>query len=209
MPKPSRLALILGILTALFCILLLQDWLPWLRGDVPWLPGDTAWRWPYGLPRPLSALPCIIGVAIYIIGAICLLDRDEVGSKYPVKMILWAFVGAALLPLLLMTLEGRPLFLLFTRSASALTGGYEYAATLVTDLNDTLRHWTDYILHYREQTPLGGIALSPPGLVAGYYSVTRFFDGVPFLANTFGGLLRPLECQNLAMMTWTNAQYAS
>ena len=69
---------------------------------------------------------------VYVVGAFILLEREP-ESKYPLRLILWAFVGAALIPVLLMTLEGQPLFLLFTRSASYLTGGYQESATMISE----------------------------------------------------------------------------
>ncbi len=205
----ARVIALLSVITLLFCFLLVTDLLPWLRGDVPWLPGDTAWRWPYALPRWGWVIPCILGVALYTVGAIRMLATVSDEPRYPVRLILWAFVGGVLLPLLLLTLEDSPLFLLFSRSASTVTGGYQFASTLVTDLSYPLRHWTDFVNSYREQNPLGGIALAPPGLVVVDYSFQKFFDAFPPLAHTFGALLRPLECQNMLMMTWSDAQFAS
>jgi hypothetical protein len=208
MLKQSRTLIALWVLTAIFCIGLVFNLIPALRGDVPWLPGDSGWVWTYEPPRWLWVIPCFAGVGIYILGVVHLLNQ-ETDSRYPLRLILWTFCGAAILPLLLMTLEARPLYLLFTRSASTLTGGYQYGAVRITDLGDTLRHWTQYVEEYRKQVPLGGIALSPPGLAAVYYSVGKGFEAVPPLAQIFGGLVRPLECQNFEMLTWTDAQMAS
>jgi hypothetical protein len=80
---------------------------------------------------------------------------------------------------------------------------------MITDLGDTLRHWPQFVLSYREQIPLGGIALSPPGLVVVYDTFRRFFATFPGLATTFDSLVRPLECQNPQMMAWNAAQMAS
>src|SRR5579859_395826 len=41
--KISRALWLLAGLTSLFCIILVTDVIPWLRGAVPWLPGDSAW----------------------------------------------------------------------------------------------------------------------------------------------------------------------
>jgi hypothetical protein len=196
------------VLTIAFCIALVGNLLPWLRGDVPWLTPDEQWVWPYGAPRWLWVVPCALGLALYIVGAIYLLERAR-AARYPVRLILWAFGGAVLLPLLLMTLEGRPLFLVFTRTASTVIGGYQYAANRITDLGDTLRNWPQFVVDYRKQVPLGGIALSPPGLAVLLYSAQKGFEAVPPLASTFDALVRPLQCQNLNMMAWSQPQMAS
>jgi hypothetical protein len=129
--KKVSLVYLLWLVNLLFCVTLVADLLPSLRGDLPRLLGETGWVWPHKLPRWLWLLPCILGVTVYVLGALRLLNEPQTAeARYPVLLILWAFAGAALLPLLLMTLEGRPLFLLFTRSASPLTGGYQVAAAL-------------------------------------------------------------------------------
>ncbi len=119
-------------------------------------------------------------------------------------------MSAALLPLLLLTLEGEPLFLLFTRSASRLTGGFQYALALSGNMDVTLRDWPAFVKDYRAATiNPGGVSLSPPGLVILYYGFEQFFQAFPLLGDLFGGTVRPLECQNLTMMSWSNTVLAS
>jgi hypothetical protein len=206
--KQSRVITALWLLTIAFCVSLVFDLIPLLRGDVPGLTADQKWVWPYSAPRWLWVIPCSLGVAVYVAGVLHLLDRDR-EKRYPLRLILWAFGGAVLLPLLLMTLEGRPLFLLFARSASTVTGGNQYAASLITDLGDTLRHWPQFVVEYLKQAPRGGIALSPPGLAVMYYGAVKGFEAVPPVAHTFDALVRPLQCQNFTMMTWSDGQMAS
>jgi len=202
---------LLWFLSLLFCIVLVSNITGWLRGDVPWLPEEAKWVWPYEQPRWAWIFPCILGIAVYIIGAVRLLNRTKtVGSRYPLHLILWTFVGASLLPLLLMTLEGEPLFLLFTRSASRLTGGFQYALVSTENMDETLRNWPDFVREYRATSfDASGVSLSPPGLLVVYYAFERLFEIFPSLGNLFGNTVRPLECQNLAMMTWSNAELAS
>ena len=203
-----KLVLAAGVI---FAVALAADLLPWLRGDVPWIPLLGRWIWPYAAPRWAWIVLCGLALAIYVAGAVRLLDHAP-QSRYPVRLIVWVFTGSALLWLLLLTLEGRPLFLLFARSASVVTGGYQYAAALADDLNYTLRHWPDFVAQYRAHAniePPGGVTLSPPGLLAAYKGGAGLFAAAPPLADRFAGLVRPLQCQNLLMMTWTNAEMAS
>jgi hypothetical protein len=201
--KPSRL---LWLLTLIFCLGLALDWLPWLRGDISLLPPDARWVWPYALPRWIWLLPCVLGIAVYVAGALHLLNTNADRRH----VLLWAFVGSVLLPLLLLTLEGRPLFLLFTRSASVVTGAYQPASVMITNLGDTLRDWLGFVQRFRTETAIyGGVALDPPGLAALYYGTTQALAASPGITTTFAALVRPLECQNLGMMAWTDAQMAS
>ncbi len=207
----SRAFTLILALGGLFAVALAADLLPWLRGDVPWIPLLGRWIWPYAAPRWAWVVPCALALAIYVAGAARLLDRAP-RDRYPVRLIAWSFTGAALLWLLLLTLEGRPLFLLFTRSASVVTGGYQYAAALASDLDHTLRHWPDFVATYRAHAniePPGGVTLSPPGLLAAYDAGASLLDAAPPLADRLGGVVRPLQCQNLFMMTWTDAEMAS
>jgi len=207
----SRAFTLILALGGAFAVVLATDLLPWLRGDVPWIPLLGRWIWLPATPRWLWVLPCALALAIYVIGAIRLLDRAP-EARYPVRLILWAFSGAVLLWLLLLTLEGRPLFVLFARSASVITGGYPHAAVLAHDLNHTLRHWPDFVALYRAHanvTPPGGVTLSPPGLLAAYDASASLLAAAPALADRLGGVVRPLQCQNLFIMTWTNAELAS
>src|ERR1041385_9436580 len=144
--KQSRAVAALWLLTIAFCVSLVLDLLPLLRGDMG-LTNTYDWVWTYDLPRWGWVIPCILGLAIYVVGALYLLECES-DAKYPLRLILWTFVGAALIPILLMTLEGQPLFLLFTRSASYLTGGYQESATMISDLGTTLRQWPHFMTNY-------------------------------------------------------------
>ncbi len=201
---------LLWLLTIAFCVSLTTNLLPWLRGDVPWLQPDERWVWPYSLPRWGWLIPCALGLAIYVLGAIHLLDRAEGSTRYPIRLILWSFGSAALIALLLLTLEGRPLYLLFTRSASTVTGGYQYASAMIGNLGDALRDWSGFVKRFRAETLIyGGVALDPPGLTALYYGAGRLMGGLPVVSEPLGAIVRPLECQNLHMMAWSDAQMAS
>src|SRR5260221_10655311 len=137
----SRFTTVLWVLTVLFCVVLVTDVVPWLRGVEPWLPGDLSWEWLYGAPRLLWLLLSILGVIVYVFGVIHLLDRyQESDTRYPVHLILWTFVGSTLITLLVMAIEGQPLYLLFTRSASRVTGGYQYASVIIGNLGQGLVH---------------------------------------------------------------------
>jgi hypothetical protein len=208
--KRSRLILVLWLLTAAFCVGLVTNLVPALRGDVPWLPGNSGWRWPYELPRWLWLAPCLGGLAVYSLGALHLARQAENRPGFPTRLILWAFVGSALLPFLLAALEQSPLYLFFTRSASTVTGGYQFAANMFTDLNGALRDWPGLVERFRKETLIyGGVGVDPPGLVVLYHGVREALRLAPPLADSLDALLRPLQCQNLGMMNWTEPGMAS
>ncbi len=208
--KQSRLILALWLLSAVFCVGLVTNLVPALRGEVPWLPGSSGWVWPYGSPRWLWLAPCLGGLAVYSLGALHLLRQAENRPGFPTRLILWAFAGSALFPFLLAALEQSPLYLFFTRSASTVTGGYQFAANMFTDLNVALRDWPGLVERFRKETLIyGGVGVDPPGLVALYRGVQEALRLAPPLADSLDALLRPLQCQNLRMMNWSEPGMAS
>ena len=101
--RQRHAVLILGLIVILFCIGLvipvasapgtLSDLMPWLRGDITQLPQDARWVWIYDLPRWIWVIPSVLGVTVYLVGATVLLSRGD-DHRYPIRLILWAFVGA-------------------------------------------------------------------------------------------------------------------
>ncbi len=59
---------LLWLLTVLFCALLVTDSYASLRGDVPWMSRDEKWIWPYSQPRWDWVVPCVLGLALYLVG---------------------------------------------------------------------------------------------------------------------------------------------
>ncbi len=200
-------ACILGA-TALFALVLATDALPWLRGDVPWLSSEAQWVWPYGTPR-LTALPLALAALVgYVLVARALAERAR--AQRPIVLV--AYVGAALLPLALTALEGPPLSVWWKRAVSPLTGGYPYAAHVLTDPNAALRNWPQFVQDYRALAKLGspsGAALSPPPLVLLAEGATRTLGAFSPLAEPLDLLARAQQCQNLALMRWPRADMAA
>lgn len=185
----------------------ISNLVPSLRGDIPWLPPEARSIYAYGLPRPQWIVPCILGVTIYVTGAICLLRRPE--KVYPVRLILWAMCGTVLISLLLLALDARPLYLLFTRSASIVSGGYQHASTLVDDLGGVLRQWPGFVQRFRADTQnTGGIALDPPGLTTLYYATGKLLNALP-LAPDLASLLRLEQCRSPQILAWNDGQVNS
>lgn len=211
MVRSSRMVWGIVIVTLVICAILVTDVVSWVRGDVPWTPVMGRWVWDYSAPRWAWVLPAIAGAVIYVWGAQRTLRAAQHSTAYPIRLMLWAFCGAALLPLLLLTLEGNPRYLLFTRSVSVVTGGYPYAAAMIDDGDYTTTDWPDFVRHYRDEmnmNPPGGVVLSPPGLVMVYQAINGVFYRVPAAADAYGSLLRPLQCQNLDLMTWDDSEMA-
>ena len=52
--RSSRFITVMWVLTAIFCVVLVTDIVPWIRGVEPWLPGDLSW----GKGNVRVFLPC-------------------------------------------------------------------------------------------------------------------------------------------------------
>ncbi len=207
MPKARRVwAIVAGTVGAAF--VLATDVVPWLRGDWPAMARDTQWVWAYGAPRWPVMLLALGVLALYMLGAFALADRAHAWRRF----VLWAYLGAVLLPLALTALEGPPLFVWWTRAVSPFTGGYPYAAHAMTDMGAALRDWPHFVRDYRalvNLNPPGGAALSPPALVALAEGVTHTLGAFSPLAAPLDLLARAQQCQNLALMRWPRADMAA
>lgn len=204
----SRALKVIWALTLAVAAVLAFDLVPWLRGDAPWVPDDGQWVWQHEAPRWLWLIPAEAGLAVYVGGAFYLLNRAPASRRYPVGLILWAFGGIVLLTLLLMNLENSPLFLLLVRLTTQ--GHFHAASAEINDLAETLRHWPDFTAYlYRTTNQSNGVVLSPPGLAMVYYAATRTLEQVPPVARGLAGVTRQMQCQNLAMAAWSDAQWSS
>src|SRR5690606_33369599 len=78
------------------------------------------------------------------------------------------------------------------------------------NLAHTLRHWPEFTAEQLELTgQSNGVVLSPPGIATVYYTLTQGFEQMPGLSGAMAGVTRQMQCQNLAMAAWSDAQWAS
>lgn len=206
--RPATVRLIWAF-TLVVALVIALDLVPWLRGDAPWIPADGRWIWSHELPRWQAIPLAAAALAVYVTGAILLLRRTQASRRYPTPLILWAFGGLVLLTLVMMCLEDSPLYLLLARLTAQ--GRYHAAASAVTSLGHTLRHWPDFTAALlRESSQPNGVVLSPPGLTAISYATARAFDHLPAVITLgLAGVPRQMQCQNLTMAAWSDAQWAS
>lgn len=206
--RPGAVRLIWAF-TLVVALVIAFDLVPWLRGDAPWIPADGRWIWSHELPR-WQAIPfAVAALTIYVAGAIALLHQTQTSRRYPIPLIVWAFGSLVLLTLVTMYLEESPLYLLLARLTAQ--GRYHAAAGTITSLDHTLRHWPDFTAALlRESNQPNGVVLSPPGLTAISYATAQAFDYLPgVITRSLAGVPRQMQCQNLTMAAWSNAQWAS
>lgn len=173
----------------------------------PGLRGGFGWRWPYVFPPEhpwrIALLALVLG--IYLLGAWLL------AKQKPALTVIWAVAGSVSLTLLVLFATGQQgISDLFTRSASNLTTGWHYAAVEVDDfggLNETLSRWPEFITQYRERA--SHVSTSPPGTVLLYHQAMVLLERFPALSSALAGPLRPVQCHNLLLVEYTDAELAS
>ncbi|MEP7288419.1 MAG: hypothetical protein ABI947_21930 [Chloroflexota bacterium] len=181
-----------------FCAVLALDWIPGLRGDF-------GWRWPYAVPDWPRLLPAAITVMVYVFGVSRIRNMR--------LFVVWCMLGAIAIPIACLYLLGDPLHLLATRVLSGQATGVHMAGAEIVDLGQMARNWPQIMPTYYHpgNHPMMSVhvALSPPGLPMFYYTLDRLFAAIPPLANSLGLPLRYFQCQDYAMMNYSNAQFAS
>lgn len=169
----------------------------------PVLLGSHGWRWPY---EPVLALrraaPIVAGIVLYLPVALWLRQR-----RAATGLLLWAFVGGIGLALAAAYSREDILYRLFTVTVSGMAGGWHMAAARITNLAETLRNWPAFMT--AADAFSSHTAISPPGIVMIYYAASSVLARFPALAEALAAPLRLLQCQNLPLMTYTNAQLAS
>lgn len=173
------------------------------------LRGGYGWRWGYAVPQQVAEwLPTLAALLVYAAGCDWIMRRAE---RPLWQVMVWAGLGSAVLPFIFLLRWGDPLYVQFTRVASGGTSGPHLVAALYTPetVNDALRDWTAQQAQFAKNEITIHAALAPPGLSIVYYLSSQALETAAFIANPIGRELRPMQCHNLAMMRYSNAQLAS
>lgn len=197
-PPALRRAIGIVLVSLLWAALLASDKLPQLRGG-------HGWRWTYLAPQnPIRLLPLIVLVCLYLLGAWWLLQRPRA-----LGLMLWAVVAGMVLTLatLYVHMADSPLLKLAILTITPYTNGWHYAAAHIADLGSTLHDWPHFMQEARPWS--AHVSLSPPGPVVFYYIANQVLAHLPALADMLSSPLRVVRCQDLALMTYSDAQLAS
>lgn len=176
-----------------------------LVGDVwEWLRGGLGWRWDYQPPTgPNEWVPALVAVSIYFVGAL-LLDRHPRRRA----VLLWSYFGSAILPWLFLYRWGQdPLYLQFTRTISRRSIGFQQIAA-DWQVVGLLKDWTVAQSAFEEFGAIH-VATAPPGLPLMYEAAVSVMSWLPRAADAVAAVFRPMQCQNLELMSFSDSEISA
>lgn len=189
------------LFTLIFLALLAFDIYEGLRGG-------GGWRWAYAEPENWgSVLALAICLGIYLLGVYAL--RRYANTLIWVNL-LWSFLGAGVLAIAVVGVQGDVGFHLFTRTVSPVqTGASTVAVQMMAQdgLQSTLDNWTD-VMHTANDTNIIHFSTSPPGQAIFHYSLAQFFENISLSEQVSMGL-RPYQCSNPDIMNYTRGEIVS
>ena len=182
--------------TLIFLFVLALDIYPGLRGG-------SGWRWDY--ERPENLLPVLILAALLVIYVAGVWWTHH---KPTWMGLTWAVVMSAVLAVSVVSVRGNPAELLFIRTVSPVqTGASTIAVTYMAEdgLEESLDNWTGIM---RESLDLNLIhfTTSPPGQPLIHYAAANLLESAPPL---WSYNLRPYQCSNVDVMTYTRGEILS
>ncbi len=203
MDRKRQILYILLAVSAVLAILLAFDVAPILRGGF-------GWRWPYDvldgvewvrLAGLLAAVAAYLGVGWVLMG------REK-----PAPFIVWAVLGAVLLPILTTWVRMPYIGYGYYRATADAVGTGWYQAGLVVregpGLREALINYPEQMFAFRE-AGLNHITTSPPGHWLLYYWAASLFDVLPGLAAWLAEPLRAYGCIDPQALTLGDAELAS
>ncbi len=192
----------------LFVLLfLVMLWLLAIVFDV-WesLRGDYGWRWSHVPPTPNGrVVPLVLTIIIYIGGAYCLMRRASA-----TRLTIWAILcGLFLIGAALYTHHANVGKELYLRTLSSGTTGWHYAGVQMDErgADEMLRTWPQVMEDFKIYS--AHVAISPPGMAAGYHILNQSFEGLPIISDWAGPPLRAEQCHNYRVNEFSNAQFTT
>ena len=170
---------------------------------LPILRGGDGWQWPREVVAFGVALPFLLILIIYLIGVFWLGGQGK--ARW---VVLWSFLGAAMLPFLVVGLRhADPLAELYYRTISPTATGPYFAAGRIDWASGTWHDWSATMIEWRDDSR--HVALSPPGLPLLQRLLNGIFDILPVVPEVIGRQLLPLQCHNYSVLAFTPPERAS
>jgi len=189
------------LFTLIFLFLLAFDLYPALRGG-------SGWQWAYELPENWAGVIALaLIVAIYLLGVYVL--RRFFDARVWLNL-LWVFLGAGIIGIAVVGVQGNAGFHLFTRTVSPVQTGASTVAVQIMardGVQPTLDNWTG-VMRYAGDANIIHFTTSPPGQVLAHYGLAQFFEHVP-LSQQLSMSLRPYQCSNPDIMWYTRGEIIS
>lgn len=190
--------LAVGLVVAGTALLALAFWFDWW----PPLRGGFGWRWPRVDPDGATLrrlMPALAVLPLY--GAGLWFLRRRAGAY-----VAWCLLGAVAIPVVLLSVQDDPFFLLVGRTITSGTTGAYTLGTMLRDPWAALRDWPAWMV--RAQKISSHMATSPPAWPLLYAWLGDLLDHLPALARWLAAPLRHLQCHHVLWMRLSDGQVA-
>jgi hypothetical protein len=196
--QPSRLALLVAVLSGAYILGIAFNLTPWLRGP-------EEWRWAYVIPGSFQRL----WLPVLLTGGYCLFliwwfRQPSQPGRTAEYLFIASFMTAAIQLGLLYLEHADVRSQLFYRTVSELSGGFYNVGAVVTDnaafLASFGERMASFPIHPQRH---------PPGLPLLFAWTRQLFDHFPELAAQVSAQWRPYQCHNYVLMNLPNSVIAS
>lgn len=192
---------LINLFTLIFLAFLAFDVYPGLRGG-------GGWQWAYADPQNwISIIALAVCLGVYLLGVYAL---RRYANTVIWANLLWSFLGASILAIAVVGIQGDVGFQLFTRTVSPVQTGASTVAVQIMardDFQSTLDNWTE-VMQSATDANIIHFSTSPPGQAIFHYSLAQFFQDIPLSEQISMGL-RPYQCSNPDIMNYTRGEMVS
>ncbi|MCA9979816.1 MAG: hypothetical protein KDD89_03265 [Anaerolineales bacterium] len=188
--------LLLAVVTAVLALLIVTDWVPYLRGPAP----ETAeWYWPYAL-RPASRWATAVFPAFLFGGLGWLWVTRRNLSRFANFWLMLSLVAVHMLWQVGIVYTDNPQVgqELVNRTLSHLSGGY-----FATAVESGESGWTPILQQFDTQMPTFGsehARTHPPGLLLLNWAVVQASNGFPAVRDDLAALVWHWRCTDLWLL---------
>jgi methylthioxylose transferase len=192
--SPSSRKFLLGFLVAssfLLCLLILGDWLPWLRGPAP---ETSEWYWPYAL-RPVQRLWPALAAAILTltVGTLWIYQGENRRAQTAIALVCLFICSLFLQTTFIYADRPDVPAELVDRTLSNLASGFFEPAAEISDMNQVLANYPQVMPNFISEHA----RTHPPGLILANWVTIQSFTRIEWLSDLIASYVQPLRCMDL------------
>ncbi len=194
-PRSQRFLLLFILISSLaLTILIVSDWLPYLRGPAP---ETNEWYWPHTL-RPLFRWwPSIIVAALFWLVAAWWLSPQKSDRRRNLIALIALFIASILLQLALIYADRPDIAAeLVDRTLSNQASGFFEPAAEIESMSEVLRNYPQQMPQFASEHA----QTHPPGLIFAHWLTIKGLSYWPTFSEYIAQSVRPLRCTDLWLL---------